>query len=102
MENTGRKAARARSARKSVFSPSEKYKRIYPQYKNKILEWIGKHKPEYAFIGNAMDDNLRSKLLAAQMAPQTYRRILMNETIMTLDELHIVAKIIGAPYKDLI
>ncbi len=101
-ESQPRILARARVIRIEKFGPRKLYNRYFPKYPNKILIWLSKNKPEFALTGDQMDSSLRMSLAAAGIKTTTYKRILMNETILTLDELHDIANIIKAKPTDLI
>lgn len=102
IDSTPRILARARLIRIEKFGPRKRYERYYPKYPNKILIWLSKNKAEYALTGDQMDPSLKMSLAAVGIKTTTYKRILMNETILTLDELHDIANIIKAKPTDLI
>ncbi len=100
--NFGRRAGVARILRVQNDPAKEKYKRLKPTYSNKVLQWVSKNIPEYAFVGNAMPADLKLKIRRSGMNPTIYKRILLNECIVTLDELFHLSKIFGCKIQDLI
>ncbi len=98
----GRKSARGRINNRPKSEVKIKYKRTLPQFHNKLLQVLAKLNPRWTESRENMDPEFKSKLKANHISPATYRRILLNETIVTLDELNIIAKIIGVNVKELV
>lgn len=101
-QDSGRTAAIARKIRHSKSGPSIKYKRITPEHPNRVLQWVAENRPEYALIGGLMPEALLSALKKRNLNHTTYKRILLNETIVTLDELYHLAAVFNCKAKELI
>jgi len=98
----GRGASIARSLRKEKAVPRLRYHRILPDHPNRVLEYLSKTMPKYTVTGQMMDPELRTKLKERNISSATYKRILLNHTIVTLDELHHMASVFDCKVTDLI
>jgi len=98
----GRGSSSARLLRKEKSVPTKRYHRILPDHPNGVLVYLSKTMPIYTVTGEKMDPELRRKLKERNISPVTYKRILLNHTIVTLDELHHMAQIFGCKVTDLI
>lgn len=99
---SGRRAAKSRMLKKSRSGPRKNNQPFTPKYKNKVLEWLSKNKPEWVVLGNTLHPDLLMALRNAQMSVAIYKRILLNQAIMTLDELYDLAKVLKCSPKDLL
>lgn len=82
--------------------PRKPYSKLLPKHRNKILEWIAKNRPEWAVLGNTLNPDLLSSLSRVNMSVKIFKKILLNETIMTIDELYDIASILECSAKDLL
>lgn len=99
---SGRKSGLARASRRDKSFATDKYKRVLPRHKNKVLEYVVKNKPEFSLIDRQIPEVLSKALSKRSLPIQLYRRILLNETVVTLDELHDLADVLRCSVKDLV
>ncbi|NOT36419.1 MAG: hypothetical protein HOP11_03465 [Saprospiraceae bacterium] len=102
MSDSGRRSAIARALRHDKSLPTDKYKRVTPQHQNNILKWVVSNKPEYALIDRNPPEILRRELIKRGLSIQLYKRILLNETIVTVDELYNISEVLKCKAKDLL
>jgi len=91
-----------RNNRQEKQIPKPRGQRYVPRHPHKILEYVTKNHPRFITVGYNKDESLTKALKSIGMTYNTWNRILKNVCLVSLDELHDIAKILNCKPHDLI